>query len=146
MAEIARKCSDFWNRVHEARAFIEMELKEDDTPLYEVNGIQLLEPEPDGSEAWVKYLNEKMKSKPIEREGNFVQREWAEKYMACKELELSAKDDADGYKNQLCGSMREVERLSFGELGHVLWKPDLKGNRRFGVYLKKQKGESDETE
>jgi predicted phage-related endonuclease len=125
MQEIVINGEDFMNRVKEARERIQ-------------NGEDWsdLEPAPDGTVAYERFLTEAFKSQPITMAGTQEQFATAVLYDKLKKEKDDAEDKMREQSNLLKHSMKEVQVIDFEDNGKVTWKADKNGVRRFSVNIK----------
>lgn len=135
---IVKLTGDFWNKVVEGRKHM--------TAIHEgernfnqkaVNAatekLIALEPEPDGSDAYTRYLKERYKiAEPGEMEGTLEQLDLAHKESELQEDIKELETERKALQNKLKLGLRDnADKLSFGENGYVSWKADINGTRRF---------------
>lgn len=136
--EINKQTKDFWGRVIEARSLLtqkfEAQTNFNTRKVQEIEAIlQRLEPDPDGSDGLAKFLKEKYRNpEPLsERIGTAEDFNAAQKHAEISTKMRDLAKDKQLHENRLKMRMGEVEKLSFGEAGHVIWKNDVNGSRRF---------------
>lgn len=119
---IAIKTAEFWQRILEAREILASGK----------GSIEHLEPEPDGSEAYEKFLKARFKAKPVTIKGT------EQLYLtAIAERECNIKADGINkikqlHKNMLVDALRDVEKIDFGMgKGYVSLRPNSNGIRTF---------------
>lgn len=139
---ILEKTKDFWNRVENARRILTQRFEAQKN--FNMRAVEELteelhtyEPEPDGSEAYERFIKDKFKeTRPGEREGTIVELEAAKEHKKLKEqikeLEPKIREKENYLKNQL----REMSTLNFGADGRVSWRTDVNGSRRFDNRVK----------
>lgn len=103
--------------------------------------IEMLAPEPDGSEAYKNYLSETYKNDSTEGiGGGIVELELAKEYTyfgaRIKDFEALQMERA----NKLKAFMKEAGRLDLGEAGSCTWRNNAKGSRTFRVNVKNEPG------
>jgi putative phage-type endonuclease len=100
--------------------------------------LQAIEPPPDGSDAYSKFLKEKYQiAEPGERPGTLDQLAWAQLHMGEKKAIKATEESAQLYEQLIKNSMRDgCTKIDFGPNGHVSWKPNINGVR---VFLNKTK-------
>lgn len=135
---IVTKTKEFWDRVERGRVLMTQRFEATRNFSYQtVNDIDeeltSVEPPPDGSEAFAKYLKERYRiAAPGEQEGTDDQLTMAikHKHAAAGIKELEAEKML--YENQLKNVLRDgADKLTFGESGYISWKVDTRGSRRF---------------
>lgn len=135
---IVRTTKGFWERVLEGRKIMTylQESKADfnfkQAEKLEAE-LQQIEPEPDGSVAYMDFLKEKYKiADPGERSGTPEQFE-----IACNHAELTKQIKAIEekkvlFESQLKNVFRdEFDKMTFGEKGYISWKTNKAGTRVF---------------
>lgn len=140
---ILRITKAFWERVTEGRK-ISTKLFEAKTNFnYKLvdtlqGELQQLEPEPDGSDAYLNFLKEKYKiAEPGERSGTPEQLETAIKHAQKLEEIKKIEEEKKLHESILKNEFRdEFDKMTFGEKGFVSWKTNVKGSR---VFLNKVK-------
>ena len=116
---IESRCSDFYyHKILPARR-----LKE------EGKNFESLEPAPDSSEAYTRFLSKRFASKPIRIEGTAEMFETAQNYLKAHEEIKRYSEKKALYGNRLRHYMKEAEEISFGAAGSVSWKENSKGTR-----------------
>ena len=131
--QIINQNHDFWQRVEKAREIqTQIFVAKKDFNLRKVEDLeaqlQELEPEPTGDDCISDFLSEKYKKAlPISREGTPEQLELAKKHSKAKEELKKAEFRKNELENKLKSSMKEVEVLTFGNLGKVSWSNSKKG-------------------
>jgi putative phage-type endonuclease len=128
---------DFWQRVERAREVLTQRYNAQRTfnlkAVEELTQeLETLEPAPDGSEAYVDFLNAKYKKSVAgERSGTITELKAAQEHLklAAEIKELEEKRRLRESKLKL--SLGEMDRLTFGKNGFVSWKSDVNGVRRF---------------
>lgn len=92
-----------------------------------------LEPPPDGSIAYTRYLSEKYKGQTVagEREGTNEEYTYAVRAAGLRAEVKKAQDKANEMENRLKKSMGDFNKLTFGPNGYVNYYQDDAGNRRF---------------
>lgn len=116
---------------------------ENDLKQEHLHEIDLLAPEPDGSEGYKNYLSARyQQGKDYGKPGGVLELREAQIYDECnrafKVVELRQNEAANKLKN----FMGEATTIDFGAAGKVTWKPNAKGSRTFRVDLKKSTGEA----
>lgn len=114
--QILEAMEDFWERVDAAKA--------------DPENIQLYEPEPDGTEAFEKFLNDKYANseiKTLQGTPELLQIAVTHKIIAAEIKELEAKSRE--CSNLLKNTLKEHEALDFGQSGKVIWRTDSRGIR-----------------
>jgi putative phage-type endonuclease len=129
----------FWDKVTEGKKIItrrfEAERNFNYSMVQELDAqLQMLEPEPDGSDAFHAFLKEKYQiALPGERPGTPQQLEDAKQHKdinsRIKELQEAKQLHENRLKNDL--GQLGADRLDFGADGYVSWKSDTNGVRRF---------------
>lgn len=140
---IAERTTEFWQRVLEARKILAKSPRKirdfDDIimlPREIQAGLQRVEPEANGTEAYENFIKERYKDGALKIDGNKKQLELARKYDYLNGKIGELNDEKLLIANTLRNDMKEASELNFGEDGRVMWKADAKGVRRFGVYIK----------
>lgn len=119
------KTKEFWERVLEARE------------IHKQGGsIEHLEPEPDNSTAYEKFMKDRFKSKPVIIEGTSEQLEIAQKYKEYGTLIKDTESLQQSEKNKLIDILRESEKIDFGVNGYVSFLPNKNGVRTLLVKIK----------
>jgi predicted phage-related endonuclease len=141
---IVRKTREFWDRIEQGRILktqrFEAERNFNYKAVEEINErLTAVEPPPDGSEAFAKYLKERYKiAEPGEQKGTDEQLEWAERHrminVNLKELQEREREVENKLKNVLRDG---ADKIDFGPHGYVSWKVDSRGARRFLNKLRK---------
>jgi putative phage-type endonuclease len=92
-----------------------------------------LEPPPDGSDAYTRYLSEKYKGQTVagERPGTDAELATAVRALGMKEEVKKYTEKAASMENLLKKGMGIHTKLSFGAHGYVTFAPDTNGVRRF---------------
>jgi predicted phage-related endonuclease len=140
---IIKKTREFWDKVEEGRkiynrlynARLNFNYAEADRLEQELTNV---EPPPEGTEAWAKYLKERYKiAEPGEMKGTDDLLEKAQRHkQLTKEIE---KLEAEKLKaeNEIKNAIRDgATKLDFATHGHISWKPDARGARPFRNNLK----------
>lgn len=129
---------DFWKRVVEARSLVtkrfEAQRNFNLRAVEDLTGqLQQLEPPPDNSEAYAKFLKEKYNiADPGERMGTIEQLEHAQKLKRSQAAIKELQENARIHENVLKNALREgADKLDFKADGYVSWKTDVNGSRRF---------------
>lgn len=135
--EIVEKTKDFWYRVENARRVLTQRFEAQKS--FNMKAVEELteelhtyEPEPDGSEAYERFIKDKFKeTRSGEREGTIIELEAAKEHKRLKEqikeLEPKLREKENYLKNQI----RDMSTLNFGKEGLVSWRTDVNGSRRF---------------
>lgn len=110
----------FWERVLEARIL-----------LSEGKGFEKLEPEPDDTKVYEKFMKERFIAKPIEIEGDPELLKTARKEKELTEQIKPLEQEKQGCKNILVSAMREAEKINFGTAGYCSMKANVKGVRTY---------------
>lgn len=136
--EILKQTKDFWMRVEQARKILtqkfEAEKNFNRKKVLELEAdLQRLEPEPDASDGLAKFLKEKYKNAEpsSERSGDIIELDLAQKHAQISTKIKKMNSDKQLIENGLKTRMRDIERLTFGNDGSVIWKNDVNGVRRF---------------
>lgn len=114
--QIIETMEDFWDRVEAAKA--------------DPENIHLYEPEPDGTEAFEKFLNDKYANseiKTLQGTPELLQIAVTHKVLAAEIKELEAKSRE--CSNYLKNTLKEHEAIDFGASGKVIWRTDSRGVR-----------------
>jgi putative phage-type endonuclease len=91
-----------------------------------------IEPSPDNSEAYADFMTSKFgKSTAGERAGTIIELQHALNHKNIAGQIATLEDKARLFENKLKAAMGEFERLQFNDQGHVSWKNDVNGTRRF---------------
>ncbi len=119
------KSKEFWESVLEAREIIN-------------NGgtIEHLEPAPDNSMAYEKFMKERFTSKVKEIEGSQELLNIAYEYQKCTKDISEIETLKQGYKNQIISAIRETDKISFGVNGYITFNGNTKGVRTLNVRVK----------
>lgn len=140
---IVDKTKIFWDKVTAARQIMtrrfEAERNFNFRQVEELNAeLQMIEPEPDGSDAFNAFLKAKYKiGLPGEQAGTLEELAWATQHKLESGLEKAAKERGQLYSNKLKNVIRDgADRLDFGASGYVSWKANTNGAR---VFLNKVK-------
>ena len=125
IAGIIEKCNDFYSRIEEAR-----KLEAAGKPF------EHLEPEPDNTEAYEKFMKARYVSKPIRLEGTPEILDTA-KSMANLNKEIKKiETEYQGNKNKIIAFMREADTIDFGGSGTITYKANAKGVKVFNNNVK----------
>lgn len=140
---IVTRTREFWDKIEEGRKVYTRIFEAKRNFNYKAveeleEALTALEPAPDGSEAFAKYLKERYKiAEPGEQRGTDEQLPWAERHAAIskqiKELEEAKRLEENRLKNVLRDG---ASKIDFGPHGYVSWKEDSRGTRRFLNKLK----------
>jgi putative phage-type endonuclease len=141
---IIERTRDFWQRVLEGRKLLTQRFEMRRNFNYQAadeitEQLTTLEPAPDGSEAFAKYLKERYRiAEPGEVKGTDEQLATAARHKRIKEQMKALEEQARECENILKNSIREdATKIDFTQSGYVSWKPDSNGVRKF---LNKVKG------
>ena len=136
--EIAKQTKSFWLRVESARKCLtqkfEAERNFNTKKVKEIEAeLMRLEPEPDASDGLATFLKEKYRNAEpqSERMGTLEELEIARKHAQISTKIKKLGSDKQLVENSLKSKMRDIERITFGESGSVIWKNDANGVRRF---------------
>lgn len=140
---ILEHTEDFWKRVLRAREVVTKRFEGSRTfnqrQVDECNAeLQELEPPPDNSEAYGRFLKEKYNiAEPGVRLGTPEQLNFAQMHKAGKEEIKKMEENIRLYENTLKNDLKEgADKLDFGKDGYVSWKTNVNGSR---VFLNKTK-------
>ena len=139
---IIEQTHDFWKKIERGRILktqlFEAERNYNKIKADEIRAeIQMLEPEPDGSDGLEKFLKEKYrKGTEGERAGQPSELEWGIKHLNAKNTIKEQQKIVQEAENHLKYSMREIEILNFGSNGKIYWQNDISGKRVFRNKLK----------
>lgn len=133
--------SRFWQRVEKARVVVTQRyeavknynMRLADEKLQELN---ILEPPPDGSEAYERFMKDKYKKSMAEVgliPGTEVDRQIALKYLELNEQIKKLEEQKRMYSTQLMARLRDGNKLDFGKNGYVSWRGEP---RKFIVKVK----------
>ena len=116
VTEILSAVQDFTDRVQAARSDME--------------NLHLYEPEPDGTQAFESFLNQRYANSEIKTiQGTPELLKLAINHKKAQE-EVKRQDViVREYSNQIKNFMKEHEALDFGVKGKVIWKTDARGTR-----------------
>ena len=135
---IAKQTKSFWLRVESARKCLtqkfEAERNFNTKKVKEIEAeLMRLEPEPDASDGLATFLKEKYRNAEpqSERMGTLEELEIARKHAQISTKIKKLGSDKQLVENSLKSKMRDIERITFGNDGAVIWKNDSNGNRRF---------------
>lgn len=138
IAAIIERTLEFWRRVELAREIVTSRFEAQRNFNYSLveqcnANLQMVEPEPDGSEAFNNFLKEKYRiALPGERAGTIVELEDARAHKDAKGRIKELEDQARLFENKLKNTIRDgCDKLDFGLNGYVSWKTDSNGTRRF---------------
>ena len=136
--EIAKQTKSFWLRVESARKCLtqkfEAERNFNTKKVKEIEAeLMRLEPETDASDGLATFLKEKYRNAEphSERMGTLEELEIARKHAQISTKIKKLGSDKQLVENSLKSKMRDIERITFGESGSVIWKNDASGVRRF---------------
>jgi len=116
VTEILSAIQDFTDRVEAARADIE--------------NVHLYEPEPDGTQAFESFLNQRYANSEIKTlQGTPELLEIAINHKKAQEEGKRQDVIVREYSNQIKNYMKEHEALDFGLKGKIVWKTDARGTR-----------------
>lgn len=140
---IVRTTKGFWERVLEGRKIMtylqeaKAEFNYRQAEKLEAE-LQQIEPEPDGSVAYMDFLKEKYKiADPGEKTGTQEQYETAVKHLELTKQVKELEERKVLFESQLKNVFRdEFDKMTFGEKGYVSWKTNKAGSR---VFLNKVK-------
>lgn len=137
-AGIVEHTFDFWQRVQKAREIMTQRFEANREfnirQVEELTGrLQELEPPPDNSEAYSKFLKEKFNiAEAGERLGTPIELNHAISHKQIKAQIKKLEEDARLHENTLKNALREdFDKLDFRGDGYVSWKADTNGVRRF---------------
>jgi putative phage-type endonuclease len=140
---IIRETKKFWDRVEQGRVTMtqrfEAERNYNHALVDELNAqLSEIEPPPDGSEAFAKYLKERYKiAEPGEMTGTDEMMAIAVAHKAIGEQIKQLETPRREFENQLKNVLRDgADKLTFGDRGYVSWKADTNGARRFNNKVK----------
>jgi putative phage-type endonuclease len=140
--QIVWQTKEFWDRVLKARplvnekhlALINFNQRRADECQAEIDK---LAPEPDGTEAYAKFLSEKFQLAPIgERIGTLVEQQWAEEHLRLNAEIKVLQEQKTLQENRLKSAMGANMALDFRQQGKVYWGVDSNGKRIFRNKLK----------
>lgn len=141
---ILTRTKEFWDRVEEGRKLMTRRFEAARNFNYQEaekidEDLVAIEPPPDGSEAFAKYLKERYRiAEPGEQKGTDEQLEWAQGHQTLKTQIKDLEGQAREQENKLKNVLRDgADKLDFGPHGYVSWKVDSRGSRRFLNGLKK---------
>jgi putative phage-type endonuclease len=114
--QIVEAMNEFMERVHAARLDLE--------------NVHLYEPEPDGTEAFEKFLNQRYansESKTLQGTDEIYAIALTHKLLSgeMKEMDVKSRECSNLLKNY----MKEYEAVDFGERGKLVWRSDSRGIR-----------------
>lgn len=136
--KIIEQTFDFYERVQKARLLMTQRYEAKRT--YDQRRVEdltaqlvELEPPPDNSEAYGRFLKEKFNiAEPGERLGTPQDLQFAQEHKRIKEKIKALEEDARLCENNLKNVLREgADKLDFRGDGYVSWKSDTNGVRRF---------------
>lgn len=139
---IIRRTKEFWDKVESATVLtnqiFDAEVKFNFTLANQLKSeLALLEPEPDGSDAYNDYLKRKFHLvSPGVIQGSEEQFIHAIKYNVAKEQIKSLEDEKRLHQNILLKALGEKDTIDFGDKGKVTWKKDVTGKRTFRNAIK----------
>lgn len=122
---IIERCSDLYARIEEAR-----KLDAEGKPF------EHLEPEPDDTEAYEKFMKDRYVSKPIKLEGTQEILDRARDMVKLNEDKKEIEKQYQGHKNKIIAFMREADTIDFGASGTITFKANSKGIKVFNNYVK----------
>jgi putative phage-type endonuclease len=135
---IVLKTKLFWDKVLEARKVMTIRydaaLNFNQKRVQEMDAeLQRLEPEPDGSEGWAKFMKEKYRiAIPGEMAGGLEELAIARQHLALKDDMKALEEQIRLRENQLKNILRDgADVLDFGKQGQISWKVTAKGHRMF---------------
>ena len=114
-----------WDKILEAK-----ELNTNNKPF------EHLEPEPDNTEAYEKFMKERYVSKPIKIEGTQDILNTAKTMVKLNEDKKKIETECQGHKNKIIAFMREADTIDFGASGTITYKNNSKGSKVFNNYVK----------
>lgn len=115
---------------------------EQDLRMEHLHVIDMLAPEPDGSEAYKDYLSQHYQDKDFGKPGGQYEFNQAEIYDDCNhEMKLIGNKQTEA-SNKLKAFMGDANKIDFGEKGNVTWKQNAKGTRTFRVSIKRDQKEA----
>jgi predicted phage-related endonuclease len=135
---IIERTRDFWERVKKGREIVTQRYEAQRSFNYSaVNDLseelQAIEPPPDGSEAFAKYLKERYRiAEPGEMKGTDEHLTVAAKHLQIKEQIKQLEEQARECENILKNTLRDgAVKIDFADHGYISWKPDSRGIRKF---------------
>jgi putative phage-type endonuclease len=140
--QIVVQTQDFWDRVLKARPFVNQKqlalLNYNQRLADECQAeIEKLAPEPDGTEAYAKFLSDKFQLAKIgERPGTFEELDWAKQHAEVSGEIKNLEERKRLMENRLKAAMGENMALDFRADGKVYWGVDSRGKRIFRNKLK----------
>lgn len=139
---IIEQTHEFWKKVERGR-ILKTQIYEAERNFNQILAnelraeIQMLEPDPDGSDGLEKFLKEKYrKGTEGERTGKPDELVWGIKHLNAKNQIKELTSTVQECENHLKHSMREMEVLNFGTDGKIYWSNDISGKRVFRNRLK----------
>lgn len=135
---IVTRTREFWDKVEEGRRIYTQIFEAKRNFNYKAveeleEALTAIEPAPDGSEAFAKYLKERYKiAEPGEQKGTDEQLPWAERHAYLAQQIKSLEEQKRLEENRLKNVLRDgATKIDFGPHGYVSWKEDSRGARRF---------------
>jgi putative phage-type endonuclease len=122
---IIDRCNDFYARIEEAR-----KLDAAGKPF------EHLEPEPDDTEAYEKFMEKRYVSKPIKLEGTQDILNTAKSMVSLNDDKKKIETEYQKHKNKIIAFMREADTVDFGASGTITYKANSKGTKVFNNYVK----------
>lgn len=140
-AMVLERTKDFWDKVEEGRKLITQKYEAERSYNMRLaneisHEIEMLEPEPEGTEAYEKFLKEKFKKSMAEEgliKGTDIDLATARKLQEVKEKLKTIEAEKLLHENILKRRIGEGKILDFGNEGRVTWQGEP---RRFNVKLK----------
>lgn len=135
---IVQRTREFWERVQKGRELLTRRFEAERNFNYQAANdiaeeLQTIEPPPDGSEAFAKYLKERYKiAEPGEMRGTDELLAVAANHRRIKAQMKELEEQARECENVLKNSLRDgATKIDFLNSGYVSWKADSRGIRKF---------------
>lgn len=135
---IITRTKEFWDRVEKGRILATRRFEAERNYNYKAveqleAELSSIEPPPDGSDAFAKYLKERYRiAEPGEQSGTDEHFTWALNDQDAAEKIKRLEQARTLAQNQLKNVLRAgADKLTFGPRGYISWKTDAKGSRRF---------------
>lgn len=135
---IIKRTRDFWNRVEEGRKIITQRYEARRQFNYKLadeltEQLTTIEPPPDGSEAFAKYLKERYRiAEPGEMKGTDELLSVAVQHKRIKAQIKDFEEQGRQCENVLKNALRDgATKIDFATSGYVSWKPNANGTRIF---------------
>lgn len=135
---IIERTREFWTRVEAGRKILTQRFEAERNFNYKAveeltEQLTTIEPPPDGSEAFAKYLKERYKiAEPGEMKGTDELLMVAIMHKTAKERVRAAEAEAREHENRLKNALRDgATKIDFSIHGYVSWKPNANGTRIF---------------